>query len=77
MSLSSLELPHASAWRHVWRATRAIRAVWMRYRRHQRLRRDLAQLAAMDDLSLKDIGISRTEVRGAIREGTDLGGRGR
>ena len=75
MSLSSLEFPHTNVWRYIWRATRALRSARMRYRRRQRLRSDLAQLAAMDDLSLKDIGISRTEVRGAIREGTDLSGR--
>jgi uncharacterized protein YjiS (DUF1127 family) len=77
MSLSSIELQRASAWRSAWQATRAIRRVWMRYRRHQRIQRDLAQLAAMDDHSLKDIGISRTEIRAALREGTDLGARRR
>jgi uncharacterized protein YjiS (DUF1127 family) len=77
MSLWSLEFQRASAWRYVWRATRAIRSAWTRYCRHQRLRRDLAQLATMDDLSLRDIGISRTEIRAAIREGTDLGARRR
>jgi uncharacterized protein YjiS (DUF1127 family) len=77
MSISSLELRRASAWRHVWRATRWVGSAWMRYRYRQQLRRDLAQLAGMDDLSLKDAGISRTEVRAAIREGTDLGGRHR
>ena len=76
MSLS-LEFQRASAWRHAWRASRAIRSAWMRYRRHQQLRRDLAQLAAMDDLLLRDIGISRTEIRAALREGTDLGARRR
>ncbi len=71
MSLS-LEFQRASAWRHLWRASRAIRSALMRYRRHQQLRRELAQLAAMDDLWLRDIGISRMEIRAAIREGTDL-----
>lgn len=74
MSLSSLELRRASLSHHVWRA---IRAAWMHYRRHRQIRRDLVQLAAMDDLSLRDIGISRMEIRAAIREGTDLGARQR
>jgi uncharacterized protein YjiS (DUF1127 family) len=85
MSLSSLEFQRASAWRLisrqisrlVGRAARAIRSAWMRHRRHQQLRRELAQLAAMDDFSLRDIGISRTEIRAAIREGTNLEARSR
>ena len=77
MSLSVIELQRASAWRYAWRAARAIRLAWMRYRRHQRFRRDLAQLAAMDDHSLRDIGISSMEIRAAFREGTDLGARRR
>jgi uncharacterized protein YjiS (DUF1127 family) len=50
----------------------AVAAIWMRYRRHRQRRQDLAALAAMDDHSLQDMGLSRTEVRGAIRLGTDL-----
>jgi uncharacterized protein YjiS (DUF1127 family) len=34
--------------------------------------RDLATLSAMDDMMLKDIGVSRCQVRGAIHSGTDL-----
>jgi uncharacterized protein YjiS (DUF1127 family) len=34
--------------------------------------RDLATLSAMDDLMLRDIGISRCEIRGAIQSGTDV-----
>ena len=72
MSLWSLELQRAGAWRHAWRARRAIRAAWMRYLRHQQRQRDFAQLTAMSDFELRDIGISRDEIRSAILEGTDL-----
>jgi uncharacterized protein YjiS (DUF1127 family) len=33
---------------------------------------ELGELAAMDDFDLRDVGISRCEVRGAIRAGGDL-----
>lgn len=49
-----------------------IRGMWKRYReRHMRLR-ELAELAAMDDMALKDIGISRLDIRAALRSGADL-----
>jgi uncharacterized protein YjiS (DUF1127 family) len=34
--------------------------------------RDLATLSAMDDFMLRDIGVSRCQIRGAIESGTDL-----
>jgi uncharacterized protein YjiS (DUF1127 family) len=77
MSLWSLEFPRASAWRHSWRAARAIRSAWTRYLRHRQRQRDLAQLAAMNDFQLKDIGISRDQIRAALLEGTDLRSAGR
>jgi uncharacterized protein YjiS (DUF1127 family) len=77
MSLWSLEFQRASAGRHVWRAAGAIRSVWMRYLRHRQRQRDLAQLAAMNDFELKDICISRDQIRAALREGTDLWSVGR
>ena len=55
--------------------TRAIGKVllgWTRYLRRRRYRRDLATLSAMDDLMLRDIGISRCEIRGAMESGADL-----
>jgi len=52
--------------------SRAIRAAWRRYLRRRRHLHELGELSAMDDLSLKDVGISRCEVRGAIRSRTDL-----
>lgn len=71
-SLWSLEFQRASAWRHGYRVIGAIRSAWMRYLRHQQRRRDLAQLAAMSDFELKDVGISRDQIRAALRDGTDL-----
>jgi uncharacterized protein YjiS (DUF1127 family) len=55
--------------------TRAIGRVllgWARYLRRRRYMRDLATLSAMDDLMLRDIGVSRCEIRGAIECGTEL-----
>jgi uncharacterized protein YjiS (DUF1127 family) len=65
----SLEFQRASAGRHLWRA---IRSAWMRYLRHRQRQLDLAQLAAMNDFELKDIGISRDQIRAALWDGTDL-----
>jgi uncharacterized protein YjiS (DUF1127 family) len=45
---------------------------WGRYLRRRRHLRDLATLLAMDDLMLRDIGVSRCEIRGAIACGTEL-----
>ena len=39
---------------------------WARFLRRRRYMRDLAALSAMDDLMLKDVGVSRCQVRGAI-----------
>jgi len=55
--------------------TRAIGRVmlgWARYLRRLQLMRDLATLSAMDDMMLKDIGVNRCQIRGAIASGTDL-----
>jgi uncharacterized protein YjiS (DUF1127 family) len=72
MSLWSLEFQRAGAWRHVWRAGHLIRSAWTRYLRHQQRQRDFAQLTAMSDFELRDIGISRDEIRAALLEGNDL-----
>lgn len=45
---------------------------WARYLRRRRYRRDLAELSAMDDMMLKDVGVSRCEVRAARQSGSDL-----
>jgi uncharacterized protein YjiS (DUF1127 family) len=54
------------------RAMSALRAVTRRFQRYRRTRRELDELATMDDRMLRDIGLSRCEVRGAIRSGTEL-----
>jgi uncharacterized protein YjiS (DUF1127 family) len=72
MSLWSLEFQRAGAGRHVWRARRVIRSAWTYYLRHRQRQRDFAQLTAMSDFELRDIGVSRDEIRGAFLEGTDL-----
>jgi uncharacterized protein YjiS (DUF1127 family) len=45
---------------------------WARHVRRRQLMRDLATLSAMDDMMLKDIGVNRCQIRGAIESGTDL-----
>jgi uncharacterized protein YjiS (DUF1127 family) len=71
MSYSSLS-QRAGVWRLWWRAKWAVRSLWIRYLRHRQRMSDLAKLATMDDLALRDIGISRMEIRAAMRQGTDL-----
>src|SRR5262249_23886774 len=45
---------------------------WARFLRRQRIIRDLRELAAMDDLMLEDVVVSRSEVRSAMESGCDL-----
>jgi uncharacterized protein YjiS (DUF1127 family) len=45
---------------------------WARYLRRRRHLRDLAALSAMDDMMLKDIGVTRCQVRGALRSDLKL-----
>lgn len=52
------------------RGLASIRAVWAHYRERLLRSRELAELHAMDDIALKDIGISRLEIRVAIRSST-------
>jgi uncharacterized protein YjiS (DUF1127 family) len=54
------------------RAATSVQMIWARYRRRRLRARELAELRAMDDMALKDIGISRLEIRAAIRSGTNL-----
>lgn len=56
----------------VLRAGRTIRSAWKNHLRRRRRQRDFAALVALDDMSLRDMGISRVEIRGAIRSRTDL-----
>ncbi|HEU0145822.1 MAG TPA: DUF1127 domain-containing protein [Bradyrhizobium sp.] len=54
------------------RAATSVQMIWTRYRRRRLRARELAELRAMDDMALKDIGISRLDIRAAIRSGTNL-----
>ena len=77
MSLVHAEFHGTGIRRLLLGVAEACGAIWMRYREHRQRWQDLAALSAMDDHSLKDMGISRTEVRAAIRLGTDLRSEGR
>jgi uncharacterized protein YjiS (DUF1127 family) len=72
MSFARSEFQASVMQRFASRAAEAIRAAWARYAWRRRQLRELRELGAMDDISLKDIGISRLEIRAAIRSGADL-----
>ena len=72
MSLASVQSRPAAGWRFARRAVRFVRAIWERNRRHRRYLHELGELAAMNDIDLRDVGISRCDVRGAIQSGEDL-----
>ncbi len=50
----------------VWTGS-VLRKAWRRLLRRQRYLRELSELAAMDDLGLKDIGVSRLEIHAAMQ----------
>jgi uncharacterized protein YjiS (DUF1127 family) len=54
------------------RVSRILRNVWASHLRRHRQRRDFVELLTLDDLSLRDMGISRLDIRCAIRSRTDL-----
>jgi uncharacterized protein YjiS (DUF1127 family) len=54
------------------RAGRTIRRTWSNYLLRRRRQREFAELDTLDDLSLRDMGISRLDIRSAIRSRTDL-----
>ena len=56
---------------------RFLHAAWERYHRRRRYLHELGELAEMNDHELRDVGLSRCEVRGAIRLGEDLRSRSR
>jgi uncharacterized protein YjiS (DUF1127 family) len=68
MPIVPTEIRHALS-----RASLTIRTAWQNRLLRRRRERDLAALVAMDDSMLRDMGISRCEVRAAIRERADLG----
>jgi uncharacterized protein YjiS (DUF1127 family) len=70
MSIAGSEF-RAAAPRFAARAAQAIGAAWARYVSRSQRSRELRELCAMDDMSLKDIGITRLDIRAAIRSGVD------
>jgi uncharacterized protein YjiS (DUF1127 family) len=52
-------------------ATRGLAWVVVAIFRELRIRRDMRQLAAMDDAMLKDIGLRRGEIEYSVRYGRD------
>ena len=55
------------------RAIRRMLLGWARYFNFRRRRCDLVELAAMDDVALRDAGINRFEIGAALRSGSSLG----
>ena len=72
MSFAGSAFQTAAAPRLGARAAQAIRTAWARYVSRRQRWRELRELRAMDDMSLKDIGITRLDIRAAIRSGVDL-----
>jgi uncharacterized protein YjiS (DUF1127 family) len=54
------------------RASRTVRNAWSNHLRRRRRQRDFAELITLDDLSLRDMGLSRLDIGSAIRSRTDL-----
>jgi uncharacterized protein YjiS (DUF1127 family) len=72
MSFAGSEFQTAAAPRIAARASQAIRAAWAHYLSRRLRWRELCELRAMDDMSLKDIGITRLDIGAAIRSGVDV-----
>lgn len=72
MSLVSIQSRPTYRWHAALRVTHVIRTAWQRFLRRRRRLHELGELAAMDDLSLRDIAISRCEIRAAIQSRGDM-----
>jgi len=72
MAFASAQSRPAGSWRIARRVVRIVGAAREAFRRHRRYRHELGELAAMNDHALRDIGISRCEVRGVLWYGEDL-----
>jgi uncharacterized protein YjiS (DUF1127 family) len=73
MSFAGSEFQTAAMPRLVARAAQAIRSARTRYAHRRRRWQELGELCAMDDMSLRDIGITRLDIQAVIRSGADLG----
>jgi uncharacterized protein YjiS (DUF1127 family) len=71
MSVMPAEFQQTGVGRFARRVSAAISTAWAHYVHNRNQLRDLAALSAMDDTSLRDIGISRLEIRAAIRSKID------
>jgi uncharacterized protein YjiS (DUF1127 family) len=58
--------------RFVWRTDETIRRAWARYAHRRQRLGELSELLAMNDVSLRDVGISRLDIQAAIRSDADL-----
>jgi uncharacterized protein YjiS (DUF1127 family) len=75
MSIKSVASPQSRPiyrWHTALRALLVIRTAWQRFLRRRRRLHELGELVAMDDLSLRDIAISRGEIRAAIQARGDM-----
>jgi uncharacterized protein YjiS (DUF1127 family) len=77
MSLAPSNPRRTCVWGSIFFATEAVGAAWIDYLRRRRERHDLAELSAMGDQALRDIGVTRSEIRAALRSGSDLRSRRR
>jgi uncharacterized protein YjiS (DUF1127 family) len=65
-----------AAWRAAGDVVEAVRRAMRRHLARQKRLKELRELSAMDDIGLKDIGISRLEIRSALRSNAGLLRRG-
>lgn len=70
---SFVETSHAPASTSLFARLRtAARTVWQNYLHRRRLKATIQSLGALDDRTLKDIGLSRTEIESVVMtEGRD------
>jgi uncharacterized protein YjiS (DUF1127 family) len=54
--------------------TKPLRGLAHRYRRWRARERDIAELARLDDVTLADIGLHRSEIRSAVVDAATPGG---
>ena len=72
MSLVSIQSRPTYRWYAALRVGHLVRTAWQRFLRRRRRLHELGELAAMDDLSLRDMAISRCDIRAAIQSRGDV-----
>jgi len=68
--IASLLATAGTVWRVAGKSHDAVRSATRRHLARQQRLRELRELSAMDDIGLRDIGISRLEVRAALQSNT-------